>query len=69
MVSICSYLMLYLHLLLFMMTNDKYLYAQFLSMPYSLPDVIQVVHPEILEPRHMVLWRTATMLIYFAVIE
>ncbi|RYR27350.1 hypothetical protein Ahy_B01g051398 [Arachis hypogaea] len=28
-----------------------------------------VVHPEILEPRHMSLWRAATTLIYFAVIE
>ncbi|RYR26743.1 hypothetical protein Ahy_B02g061047 [Arachis hypogaea] len=35
----------------------------------SLPGVVQVVHPEILEPRHMALWRAATDLIYFAVIE
>ncbi|XP_072064204.1 serine/threonine-protein phosphatase 7 long form homolog [Arachis hypogaea] len=34
-----------------------------------LPEVVQVVHPEILEPRHMSLWRAATALIYFAVIE
>ncbi|RYR57210.1 hypothetical protein Ahy_A05g022951 isoform A [Arachis hypogaea] len=40
----------YLHLLLFMVTNNNYLYAQFLWMTYSLPDVVQVVHPEILEP-------------------
>ncbi|RYR37454.1 hypothetical protein Ahy_A09g042336 [Arachis hypogaea] len=41
----------------------------FLWMPYSLMEVVQVVHPEILEPRHMTLWRTATTLIYFAVIK
>ncbi|RYR38117.1 hypothetical protein Ahy_A09g043070 [Arachis hypogaea] len=35
----------------------------------SLPDVIQVVHTEILEPRHMALWRVAAALIYFTVIE
>ncbi|RYR26125.1 hypothetical protein Ahy_B02g060284 [Arachis hypogaea] len=34
-----------------------------------LPDVLQVVHPEILEPHHKTLWRSATALIYFAVIE
>ncbi|QHO52360.1 serine/threonine-protein phosphatase 7 long form homolog [Arachis hypogaea] len=28
-----------------------------------------VVHPEILEPRHTMLWRSVTTLIYFAVIE
>ncbi|RYR08037.1 hypothetical protein Ahy_B05g075581 [Arachis hypogaea] len=32
-------------------------------------DVLQVVHPEALEPRHMALWRSVTSLIYFAVIE
>ncbi|QHO23069.1 uncharacterized protein DS421_12g360470 [Arachis hypogaea] len=32
-------------------------------------DVLQVVHPEALEPRHMALWRSVTLLIYFAVIE
>ncbi|XP_015966057.1 serine/threonine-protein phosphatase 7 long form homolog [Arachis duranensis] len=42
---------------------------QFLWMPYSTPDVLQVVHPEVLEPRHMALWRSVTALIYFAVIE
>ncbi|RYR57241.1 hypothetical protein Ahy_A05g022974 [Arachis hypogaea] len=41
----------------------------FLWMPYSLSDIVQVVHPEILEPRHMALWRVVTTLIYFAVIE
>ncbi|QHO21149.1 uncharacterized protein DS421_11g344180 [Arachis hypogaea] len=41
----------------------------FIWMPYSSPDVLQVVHPEVLEPRHMVLWRSVTSLIYFAVIE
>ncbi|QHO54064.1 uncharacterized protein DS421_2g53370 [Arachis hypogaea] len=38
-------------------------------MPYTTPDVLQVVHPEVLEPRHMALWRSVTTLIYFAVIE
>ncbi|XP_052109386.1 serine/threonine-protein phosphatase 7 long form homolog [Arachis duranensis] len=42
---------------------------QFIWMPYSSPDVLQVVHPEVLEPRHMALWRSVTALIYFAVIE
>ncbi|RYR12616.1 hypothetical protein Ahy_B04g070074 isoform B [Arachis hypogaea] len=32
-------------------------------------DVIQVVHPEVLEPRHTMLWRCVTSLIYFAVVE
>ncbi|RYQ89967.1 hypothetical protein Ahy_B09g096330 isoform D [Arachis hypogaea] len=39
------------------------------EMPYSSPDVLQVVHPEALEHRHMALWRSVTSLIYFAVIE
>ncbi|XP_072064469.1 serine/threonine-protein phosphatase 7 long form homolog [Arachis hypogaea] len=39
------------------------------EMPYNSPDVLQVVHPEVLEPRHMALWRSVTLLIYFAVIE
>ncbi|XP_057739665.1 serine/threonine-protein phosphatase 7 long form homolog [Arachis stenosperma] len=42
---------------------------QFIWMPYSSPDVLQVVHPEVLEPRHMALWRSVTALIYFSVIE
>ncbi|RYR24451.1 hypothetical protein Ahy_B02g057953 [Arachis hypogaea] len=35
---------------------------QFIWMPYSSHDVVQVVHPEILilEPRHMVLWKSVT---------
>ncbi|RYR13783.1 hypothetical protein Ahy_B04g070594 isoform L [Arachis hypogaea] len=33
------------------------------------PDVLQVLHPEVLEPRHMAVWRSVTALIYFAVIE
>ncbi|XP_020967329.1 serine/threonine-protein phosphatase 7 long form homolog [Arachis ipaensis] len=41
----------------------------FIWMPYSLLEVLQVVHPEVLEPRHTVLWRSVTSLIYFAVIE
>ncbi|RYQ96726.1 hypothetical protein Ahy_B08g092585 [Arachis hypogaea] len=32
-------------------------------------DVVQVVHPEILEPRHTELWRSVMALIYFAVVE
>ncbi|RYQ90209.1 hypothetical protein Ahy_B09g096439 isoform M [Arachis hypogaea] len=42
---------------------------RFLWMLYSLAEVVQVVHPEILDPRHMTLWRATTALIYFAVIE
>ncbi|XP_015962351.2 protein MAIN-LIKE 1-like [Arachis duranensis] len=41
----------------------------FIWMPYSSPDVLQVVHPEALEPRHTALWRSVTLLIYFAVVE
>ncbi|RYQ90214.1 hypothetical protein Ahy_B09g096439 isoform F [Arachis hypogaea] len=43
--------------------------GDFLWMLYSLAEVVQVVHPEILDPRHMTLWRATTALIYFAVIE
>ncbi|QHO30578.1 uncharacterized protein DS421_8g234450 [Arachis hypogaea] len=48
---------------------DRLQDGEFLWMPYSTPDVLQVVHPEVLEPRHMALWRSVTVLIYFAVIE
>ncbi|XP_025605335.1 protein MAIN-LIKE 1-like [Arachis hypogaea] len=41
----------------------------FIWMPYSLPEVLQVVHPEVLEPRHTTFWRFVMSLIYFAVIE
>ncbi|RYQ97649.1 hypothetical protein Ahy_B08g093728 [Arachis hypogaea] len=41
--------------------------CQFMWMPYSAPEVVQVVHPEILESRHMTLWRATTTLIYFIV--
>ncbi|XP_020992592.1 serine/threonine-protein phosphatase 7 long form homolog [Arachis duranensis] len=41
----------------------------FIWMPYSALNVIQVVHPEVLEPRHTMLWRCVTSLIYFAVVE
>ncbi|RYR43272.1 hypothetical protein Ahy_A08g039698 [Arachis hypogaea] len=41
----------------------------FIWMPYSALDVIQVVHPEVLEPWHTMLWRCVTSLIYFAVVE
>ncbi|RYR05120.1 hypothetical protein Ahy_B06g084971 isoform E [Arachis hypogaea] len=39
------------------------------SMLINNPDVLQVLHPEVLEPRHMAVWRSVTALIYFAVIE
>ncbi|QHN78171.1 uncharacterized protein DS421_19g659090 [Arachis hypogaea] len=48
---------------------DRLQDREFIWMPYSSPDVLQVVHPEVLEPRHMALWRSVTTLIYFAVIE
>ncbi|RYQ85083.1 hypothetical protein Ahy_B10g104593 [Arachis hypogaea] len=43
--------------------------GNFAWMSYSSPDVVQVVHPEILGPHHMSLWRSMTALIYFAVIK
>ncbi|RYR20308.1 hypothetical protein Ahy_B03g065419 [Arachis hypogaea] len=43
--------------------------SDFIWMPYSFPEVLQVVHPEALEHRHTALWRSVTSLIYFAVIE
>ncbi|QHO46656.1 uncharacterized protein DS421_6g189460 [Arachis hypogaea] len=42
---------------------------EFIWMLYTTPDVLQVVHPEALEPRHMALWWSLTSLIYFAIIE
>ncbi|QHO22718.1 uncharacterized protein DS421_12g357530 [Arachis hypogaea] len=48
---------------------DRLQDREFIWMPYSSPDVLQVVHPEALEPRHMALWQSVTSLIYFAVIE
>ncbi|QHO46654.1 uncharacterized protein DS421_6g189440 [Arachis hypogaea] len=48
---------------------DRLQDREFIWMPYSSPDVLQVVHPEVMEPRHMALWRSVTALIYFAVIE
>ncbi|QHO08867.1 uncharacterized protein DS421_14g476410 [Arachis hypogaea] len=48
---------------------DRLQDREFIWMPYSSPDVLQVLHPEVLEPRHMALWRSVTALIYFAVIE
>ncbi|XP_020989024.2 protein MAIN-LIKE 1-like [Arachis duranensis] len=48
---------------------DRLQDSEFIWMPYSSPDVLQVVHPEVLEPRHMALWHSVTALIYFAVIE
>ncbi|RYQ95508.1 hypothetical protein Ahy_B08g090825 [Arachis hypogaea] len=41
----------------------------FIWMSYSSPNVLQVVHPEVLEPRHTALWRCVTALIYFTIIE
>ncbi|QHO46928.1 uncharacterized protein DS421_6g191940 [Arachis hypogaea] len=48
---------------------DRLQDREFIWMPYTTPDVLQVVHPEALEPRHMALWRSVASLIYFAVIE
>ncbi|XP_072064211.1 serine/threonine-protein phosphatase 7 long form homolog [Arachis hypogaea] len=48
---------------------DRLQDREFIWMPYSSPDVLQVLHPEVLEPRHMALWHSVTALIYFAVIE
>ncbi|QHN95837.1 uncharacterized protein DS421_18g613170 [Arachis hypogaea] len=48
---------------------DRLQDREFIWMPYSSPDVLQVVHPEVLEPRHMALWWSVTSLIYFTVIE
>ncbi|XP_072080929.1 protein MAIN-LIKE 1-like [Arachis hypogaea] len=35
----------------------------FIWLPYSSPEVLQVVHPEVLEPRHTAMWRSVTSLI------
>ncbi|RYQ87478.1 hypothetical protein Ahy_B09g094994 [Arachis hypogaea] len=43
--------------------------SRFIWMLYSSPEVLQVVHPEALEPRHMAVWRSVMSLIYFAVVE
>ncbi|RYR40001.1 hypothetical protein Ahy_A09g045651 [Arachis hypogaea] len=48
--------------------NDG-IFLQFIWMLYSSPEVLQVVHPEVLEPRHTAMWRSVMSLIYFAVIE
>ncbi|XP_025678215.1 protein MAIN-LIKE 1-like [Arachis hypogaea] len=48
---------------------DRLQDREFIWMPYSSPDVLQVLHPEVLEPRHMALWCSVTALIYFAVID
>ncbi|QHN86956.1 uncharacterized protein DS421_16g550800 [Arachis hypogaea] len=48
---------------------DRLQDREFIWMSYSSPNVLQVVHPEALEPRHMALWRSVTSLIYFAIIE
>ncbi|XP_072080903.1 serine/threonine-protein phosphatase 7 long form homolog [Arachis hypogaea] len=41
----------------------------FIWMPYSYPEVLQVVHSEALKPWHTAMWWSVTSLIYFAVIE
>ncbi|RYQ95539.1 hypothetical protein Ahy_B08g090864 [Arachis hypogaea] len=41
----------------------------FIWMPYSALEVIQVVHPDILRPEHTHLWKSTTALIYFSSIE
>ncbi|RYR33409.1 hypothetical protein Ahy_A10g047997 isoform A [Arachis hypogaea] len=38
-------------------------FTPFTWMPYSAPDVVQIVHLEILEPRHTTLWRAMTTLL------
>ncbi|RYR07792.1 hypothetical protein Ahy_B05g075245 [Arachis hypogaea] len=43
--------------------------TSFIWMPYSSPEVLQVVHPEALEPRHMAVWQSVMSLIYFVVVE
>ncbi|RYR38687.1 hypothetical protein Ahy_A09g043834 [Arachis hypogaea] len=41
----------------------------FIWMLYSSPEVLQVMHPKALEPRHMAVWRSVTSLIYLTVVE
>ncbi|RYR21835.1 hypothetical protein Ahy_B03g067147 isoform B [Arachis hypogaea] len=52
-----------------MATEDRLVTGSFIWMPYSTPDVLQVFHSEVLEPRHTMLWRCVTSLIYFAMVE
>ncbi|XP_072087031.1 protein MAINTENANCE OF MERISTEMS-like [Arachis hypogaea] len=48
---------------------DKLRVDDFIWMPYSALEVIQVVHPDILRPEHTHLWKSTTALIYFSSIE
>ncbi|RYR55328.1 hypothetical protein Ahy_A06g030566 isoform C [Arachis hypogaea] len=48
---------------------DDFYMLQFIWMPYSALEVIQVVHPDILRPEHTYLWKSTTALIYFSSIE
>ncbi|RYR68715.1 hypothetical protein Ahy_A03g015195 [Arachis hypogaea] len=48
---------------------DRLQDREFIWMPYNTLNVLQVVHPEVLEPRNMALWQSVTSLIYFVVIE
>ncbi|RYR17982.1 hypothetical protein Ahy_B03g062628 [Arachis hypogaea] len=48
---------------------DRLTGDDFIWMPYSSLEVIQVVHPDILRPDHTLLWKSTTALIYFASIE
>ncbi|KAL4286999.1 hypothetical protein AHAS_Ahas19G0142300 [Arachis hypogaea] len=38
-------------------------------MPFSHAEVVQKVHPDILDPLHTMLWRAVTILIYFVVVK
>ncbi|QHO03048.1 uncharacterized protein DS421_13g429010 [Arachis hypogaea] len=48
---------------------DRLRVDDFIWMPYSALEVIQVIHPDILRPEHMHLWKSTTALIYFSSIE
>ncbi|RYQ92854.1 hypothetical protein Ahy_B09g099099 isoform C [Arachis hypogaea] len=49
--------------------NDTMDQRVFMWEPYSSPEVVAVVHPEILVDEHRRLWTAVTSLIYFAAIE
>ncbi|QHO35526.1 uncharacterized protein DS421_9g276190 [Arachis hypogaea] len=48
---------------------DRLTGDDFIWMPYSSLEVIQVVHPDILRPDHTLFWKSTTALIYVASIE
>ncbi|RYQ92856.1 hypothetical protein Ahy_B09g099099 isoform D [Arachis hypogaea] len=48
---------------------DRLRFHDFMWEPYSSPEVVAVVHPEILVDEHRRLWTAVTSLIYFAAIE